>query len=225
MASDGDDATQPSTAASGVEEEQAPPSTNQQLAGEPDHTPISSQTASQGAPPVCDVIISEPEAPPKEQLSVISEATETSNGACPVLDSSPISLSPAPQKQHTKPGGHHHGNGRARLGSRASVSYAGSPRPSLTRRASDNTEAVTDGNKPNDYLIFTILACFCPVWPINIVGLTFSVMSRNSLQQGNVDGARRLGRNAKVLSIVSFVGGVIIIAMAIAVNWGILLKS
>uniref|UniRef100_A0A4W4E3I9 Uncharacterized protein n=1 Tax=Electrophorus electricus TaxID=8005 RepID=A0A4W4E3I9_ELEEL len=49
------------------------------------------------------------------------------------------------------------------------------------------------------------------LWPINIVGLTFSVMSRYSLQQGNVDGARHLGRNAKVLSIVSLVGGVLII--------------
>uniref|UniRef100_A0A3B4CEG5 Proline-rich transmembrane protein 2 n=1 Tax=Pygocentrus nattereri TaxID=42514 RepID=A0A3B4CEG5_PYGNA len=90
-----------------------------------------------------------------------------------------------------------------------SLSYAGSPRPSLTRQPSATTEGTGEGPKPNDYLVLAILACFCPVWPINIVGLTFSVMSRYSLQQGNVDGGRRLGRNAKILSIVSIVGGVL----------------
>lgn len=35
-----------------------------------------------------------------------------------------------------------------------------------------------------------------------------------------MDGARRLGRNAKVLSIVSLVGGIIIIIVTIVINWG-----
>uniref|UniRef100_A0A3B3ZUN3 Uncharacterized protein n=1 Tax=Periophthalmus magnuspinnatus TaxID=409849 RepID=A0A3B3ZUN3_9GOBI len=58
------------------------------------------------------------------------------------------------------------------------------------------------------------------MWPINIVALTFSVMSRNSLQQGNVDGARRLGRNAMILSVVSILGGIAIITATIVFNWG-----
>ncbi|KAL0180084.1 hypothetical protein M9458_025526, partial [Cirrhinus mrigala] len=41
--------------------------------------------------------------------------------------------------------------------------------------------------------------------------------SRNSLEQGNIDGARRLGRVAKLLSVVSLVGGAVII-VACAVN-------
>lgn len=49
---------------------------------------------------------------------------------------------------------------------------------------------------------------------------SFHSQSRNSLQQGNVDGARRLGRNAKVLSIVSLVGGIVIIIVTIVINWG-----
>uniref|UniRef100_A0A7N6B7V5 Proline-rich transmembrane protein 2 n=1 Tax=Anabas testudineus TaxID=64144 RepID=A0A7N6B7V5_ANATE len=93
---------------------------------------------------------------------------------------------------------------------------AGSPRPSLTRQPSAITEAAVDGSKPRDYLILAILSCFCPLWPINIVALTFSVMSRNSLQQGNVDGARRLGRNAMVLSVVSILGGIAIITALIS---------
>uniref|UniRef100_A0A8C5ES06 Proline-rich transmembrane protein 2 n=1 Tax=Gouania willdenowi TaxID=441366 RepID=A0A8C5ES06_GOUWI len=74
--------------------------------------------------------------------------------------------------------------------------------------------------QPSNYLILAVLSCFCPMWPINIVALTFSVMSRNSLQQGNVDGARRLGRNAMMLAVFSILGGIAIIAAAVALNWG-----
>uniref|UniRef100_A0A671Q3C3 Proline-rich transmembrane protein 2 n=1 Tax=Sinocyclocheilus anshuiensis TaxID=1608454 RepID=A0A671Q3C3_9TELE len=123
----------------------------------------------------------------------------------------------SPRQQQANP---NHANGRANLSScSGSMSHAGSPRPSLTRQPSTATD-VGDGSKPNDYLIWAILACLCPVWPINIIGLTFSVMSRNSLQQGNMDGARRLGQNAKILSIVSLVGGIVIIIVTIIINWG-----
>ncbi|KAL2101824.1 hypothetical protein ACEWY4_003585 [Coilia grayii] len=77
---------------------------------------------------------------------------------------------------------------------------------------------------PRDYLLLAIIACFCPVWPINIVGFVYSIMSRNSLEQGNIDGARRLGRVAKLLSVVSLVGGVVII-VACAVNLSINVKA
>lgn len=175
-----------------------------------------------------------------------------------MAETSPTVSSVSP-KFHTKPGSHI--NGRPRLGSRSGSLAAGSPRPSLTRQPSAITEVTGDGSKPRDYLILAILSCFCPLVPINIVALTFSVMvrrfpkeglmnprihrrtakhalqtvghidssvnlvhvflqSRNSLQQGNVDGARRLGRNALVLSVVSILGGIAIIAAAIAFNWG-----
>uniref|UniRef100_A0A8C9QYX5 Proline-rich transmembrane protein 2 n=1 Tax=Scleropages formosus TaxID=113540 RepID=A0A8C9QYX5_SCLFO len=82
------------------------------------------------------------------------------------------------------------------------------------------TDSGLPGAKPRDYLFLAILSCFCPVWPLNIVALTFSVMSRNSLQQGNVDGARRLGRVAKLLSVVSLLSGIVIIIACIIINWG-----
>ncbi|KAI4822403.1 hypothetical protein KUCAC02_007954, partial [Chaenocephalus aceratus] len=148
-------------------------------------------------------------------LSVIDNA-ETNNGLGHAMgDVSPTVSSMSPK--HHAAGGH--ANGRPGLSSR-SGSMAGSPRPSLTRRPSGITEAAVDGSKPRDYLFLAILSCFCPLWPINIVALTFSVMSRNSLQQGNVDGARRLGRNAMILSVVAILGGIAIIAAAIALNWG-----
>ena len=41
------------------------------------------------------------------------------------------------------------------------------------------------------------------------------LQSKNSLEQGNLDGAVRLGRVAKMLSIVSLVGGTLIIIACI----------
>ncbi|XP_047213920.1 trafficking regulator of GLUT4 1-like isoform X2 [Girardinichthys multiradiatus] len=158
-----------------------------------------------------------------DHLTVISENAETSNGVAPVMGETSPTVSSVSPKLYAKPGGHH--NGRPHLGSRSGSLAAGSPRPSLTRQPSAITEVTGDGSKPRDYLILAILSCFCPLVPINIVALSFSVMSRNSLQQGNVDGARRLGRNALVLSVVSILGGIAIIAAAIAFNWGRILKS
>nr|XP_057905592.1 proline-rich transmembrane protein 2 [Doryrhamphus excisus]XP_057905593.1 proline-rich transmembrane protein 2 [Doryrhamphus excisus] len=116
-----------------------------------------------------------------------------------------------------------HANGREGPGSRSSLTPSSSPRPSVSQQP--GAVEAAEGSKPPDYLILAILSCFCPLWPINILALAFSVMSRNSLQQGNVDGARRLGRNAMVLAVVSIVGGIAIITAAIALNWGLILKT
>ncbi|XP_026181125.1 trafficking regulator of GLUT4 1 [Mastacembelus armatus] len=218
--------TQPSSTMDESQQLDQPIST-QQDAGDAEHSATTSQPASteqQTEPPATDTKASPTEEEKAmDQLTVISDNMETSNGIGPVMvDSSPTAPSVSP-KQQAKPGGH--ANGRPRVGSRSGSLAAGSPRPSLTRQPSTITEAVVDGSKPRDYLILAILACFCPLWPINIVGLTFSVMSRNSLQQGNVDGARRLGRNAMILSVVSILGGIAIITAAIALNWGLILKS
>uniref|UniRef100_A0A3B4WHP3 Tumor suppressor candidate 5 homolog n=2 Tax=Seriola TaxID=8160 RepID=A0A3B4WHP3_SERLL len=216
-------APQPS---SSMEETQQPeqPISTQPEATEADHATVTSQPASaeQEAPSSTTDAPEAKQSP--EHLTVISENMETSNGIGPVMvDSSPTAPSVSP-KLYAKPGGH--ANGRPRLGSRSGSLAAGSPRPSLTRQPSAITEAAVDGSKPRDYLILAILSCFCPLWPINIVALTFSVMSRNSLQQGNIDGARRLGRNAMVLSVVAILGGIAIITAAIILNWGsVILKS
>ncbi|XP_071750335.1 uncharacterized protein LOC139907735 [Centroberyx gerrardi] len=213
-------ATSPSTAQppSGAEEAQQP---DQPTNGEANLGPVTSQptSAEQQAAPQTDASEAShtEEGKSKDHLTVINEKMENSNGIGPVsVESSP---SVSSKMQHAKPGGPHP-NGRPRLGSRSGSLAAGSPRPSLTRRPSAITEGALDGSKPRDYLILAILSCFCPVWPINMVALAFSVMSRNSLQQGNIDGARRLGRNAMVLSVVSLVGGIAIIIATIAFNWG-----
>ncbi|XP_074920723.1 proline-rich transmembrane protein 2 [Chelonoidis abingdonii] len=47
-----------------------------------------------------------------------------------------------------------------------------------------------------------------------------SPQSRNSLQQGDLDGAWRLGRVAKLLSVVALLGGIVIIILLVAINFG-----
>ncbi|XP_012515682.1 PREDICTED: proline-rich transmembrane protein 2 isoform X2 [Propithecus coquereli] len=111
-----------------------------------------------------------------------------------------------------------------RLG-RAHSGRPGSPRGSLSRHPSSQLvgPGVEEGEgtqKPRDYIILAILSCFCPMWPVNIVAFAYAVMSRNSLQQGDVDGAQRLGRVAKLLSIVALVGGVLIIIASCVINLG-----
>lgn len=44
------------------------------------------------------------------------------------------------------------------------------------------------------------------------------LQSRNSLQVGDIDGARRLGRLARLLSIVSIVMGVVIIIVYVSIS-------
>ncbi|KAM4698185.1 proline-rich transmembrane protein 2 [Rhinophrynus dorsalis] len=105
---------------------------------------------------------------------------------------------------------------------RLTQAAANSPRPSLCRQESTATASGHEAEKPKDYLLIAILSCFCPMWPVNIVGFVYSIMSRNSLQQGDVDGALRLGRVAKLLSIVALVGGILIITVSCIVNFGIL---
>ncbi|KAM7370831.1 hypothetical protein PAMP_010346 [Pampus punctatissimus] len=150
-----------------------------------------------------------------ELVIVINEKLKNSNGIhpAPADNTSPVISSP-PRRQHSISYPHH---SKTRKGSRASsISYtAFSPRPSLSRHSSIATNPPLDRTKVKDYLLLSVLACFCPVWPINIVGFVYSIMSKNSLEQGNLDGAVRLGRVAKMLSMVSLVGGTVIIIACI----------
>lgn len=102
---------------------------------------------------------------------------------CPLpADSPPLSSrSSPPTRKHSKPHLSSQSlvpNGRARLGSHSSLKshMTASPRPSLSRHPSTATVGLNDGTKPEDYLLLAILSCFCPMWPLNIVALIFSVM-------------------------------------------------
>ncbi|KAK1331440.1 hypothetical protein QTO34_009395 [Cnephaeus nilssonii] len=98
-----------------------------------------------------------------------------------------------------------------------------SPSRASSRRASSTGTAsyAQDREAPKDYLILAIASCFCPVWPLNLIPLIFSIMSRSSVQQGDIDGARRLGRLARLLSITFIIMGIIIIIVAVTVNFAV----
>lgn len=49
--------------------------------------------------------------------------------------------------------------------------------------------------------------------------LPLSLQSRSSVQQGDLDGARRLGRLARMLSITFIIMGILIIVVAVTVNF------
>ncbi|RVE59570.1 hypothetical protein OJAV_G00189620 [Oryzias javanicus] len=160
-----------------------------------------------------------------ELVIVINEKLKNGNGIHPTpADSTSPVISSPPRRQHSISYPHHHG--KTRKGSRASsIGYTSfSPRPSISRHSSIATNPPLDRSKVKDYLLLSVLACFCPVWPINIVGFVYSIMSKNSLEQGNLDGAVRLGRVAKMLSMVSLVGGTVII-IACIVNLAINVKT
>ncbi|KAM8916321.1 transmembrane protein 233-like [Spinachia spinachia] len=71
----------------------------------------------------------------------------------------------------------------------------------------------------SSYLCLTIFTCFCPAYPVNIVALIFSIMSRSSYYQGDYDGSRRLGRNALYVAVASIVIGLLIIAISCIVHF------
>lgn len=162
--------------------------------------------------------------PKGELVIVINDKLKNGSGMHPSDSASPVISSP-PKRQPSISYPHPH-QGKTRKGSRAgSIGYtAFSPRPSLSRHSSIATNPPLDRTKVKDYLLLSVLACFCPVWPINIVGFVYSIMSKNSLEQGNLDGAVRLGRVAKMLAMVSLIGGTVII-IACIVNLAINVKT
>ncbi|KAM6297916.1 transmembrane protein 233 [Aegotheles albertisi] len=73
--------------------------------------------------------------------------------------------------------------------------------------------------RPKNYLILSILSCFCPAYPINIVGFVFAVMALNSYNQGDIEGSKRLGRNALWVAVASIIIGLVMIGIYFVVHF------
>ncbi|KAM9813374.1 transmembrane protein 233-like [Neosynchiropus ocellatus] len=69
------------------------------------------------------------------------------------------------------------------------------------------------------YLFLSVLSCFCPAYPVNIVALVFSFMSRRSHDNGDYDGSRRLGKNALYVAVASIIIGLLVIALSCIVHF------
>ncbi|XP_037658543.1 transmembrane protein 233-like, partial [Choloepus didactylus] len=95
------------------------------------------------------------------------------------------------------------------------------------RRALDSSsEANTKDDKTEEdlpklkhYLWLSIISCFCPAYPINIVAFVFSIMSLNSYDNGDIKGSTRLGQNAKWVAIASIIIGLLIISISCTVHF------
>ncbi|KAL2094593.1 hypothetical protein ACEWY4_009312 [Coilia grayii] len=61
---------------------------------------------------------------------------------------------------------------------------------------------------PPSYLWLALLSCFCPGFPLNLFAIYYAQGSRSMLQLGDIDGARRLGKLARLLSIIAIALGV-----------------
>lgn len=66
-----------------------------------------------------------------------------------------------------------------------------------SRRASSiaTTSYAQDRDVPKDYLVLAIASCFCPVWPLNLIPLIFSIMVSVALC-GRAGAGPGLGRQA-----------------------------
>ncbi|XP_054852480.1 transmembrane protein 233 [Eublepharis macularius] len=72
---------------------------------------------------------------------------------------------------------------------------------------------------PKNYLWLSILSCFCPAYPINIVAFVFSIWAVNSYNDGDVEGSKRLAHNAFWVAIASIIIGIVIIALYCTVHF------
>ncbi|XP_059265885.1 transmembrane protein 233 [Mustela nigripes] len=100
------------------------------------------------------------------------------------------------------------------------------PSADFKRALDSSPEANTEDDKteedvpmPKNYLWLAIVSCFCPAYPINIVAFVFSIMSLNSYNEGDIEGSKRLGRNAKWVAIASIIIGLLIIGISCAVHF------
>uniref|UniRef100_A0A8C8SXP7 Transmembrane protein 233 n=1 Tax=Pelusios castaneus TaxID=367368 RepID=A0A8C8SXP7_9SAUR len=101
------------------------------------------------------------------------------------------------------------------------------PEPGASRAAEDSGpgedrlrgESPRTQPRPRTYLALSIFSCFCPAYPVNIVAFVFSVMALNSYSQGDIEGSRRLGRNALWVAVASIIIGLLIIGIYCVVHF------
>uniref|UniRef100_A0A670KKM7 Transmembrane protein 233 n=1 Tax=Podarcis muralis TaxID=64176 RepID=A0A670KKM7_PODMU len=81
------------------------------------------------------------------------------------------------------------------------------------------SECLEEIHAPKNYLWLSILSCFCPSYPINIVAFVFSVMALNSYTQGDIEGSKRLGHTALLVAIAAILIGLVLIGILCAVHF------
>ncbi|XP_032899521.1 transmembrane protein 233 isoform X2 [Amblyraja radiata] len=84
---------------------------------------------------------------------------------------------------------------------------------------SDPDNEAQEAKPPKRYLILTMLSCFCPSHPINIVAFVFAMMALNRYNEGDADAGKKLGHIATLVSIAAIIAGLIVIAIFCIVHF------
>ncbi|XP_062890291.1 transmembrane protein 233-like isoform X1 [Mobula hypostoma] len=83
----------------------------------------------------------------------------------------------------------------------------------------DTDNEAQEAKMPRKYLILTMLSCFCPSYPVNIVAFAYAMMALHSYNGGDVDGGKKLGHMATLVSIAAIITGLIVIAIYCIVHF------
>ncbi|XP_042193576.1 transmembrane protein 233 [Callorhinchus milii] len=81
-----------------------------------------------------------------------------------------------------------------------------------------DNESQRERLSPNS-IILSVLSCFCPSYPINIVAFVFSMMSLQSYNRGDIDESKKLGRVAKLVAIAAIILGLLVIGIFCIVHF------
>lgn len=139
-------------------------------------------------------------APPAETEKLLALTSEPGGNGMKASASFAVNVDGAKGLEADQNG---HGVG-ARSGSVGQLSAAAplSPSKASLSRSSTGNAGVQESPKPKDYLILVIMSCFCPVWPVSIVALVYSIMVSNP--RASKPGDRRLHRSRDVPNVYPF---------------------
>ncbi|TNN24227.1 Tumor suppressor candidate 5 [Liparis tanakae] len=114
-------------------------------------------------------------ADPHETEKLLALTTEPAGHGMKMSTSFTVNMDVDKSQQEADLNGH---GGAVRSGSAGHLGTGASLSPSRASlsRSSTGNATVQETPKPKDYLILVILSCFCPVWPVSIVALVYSIM-------------------------------------------------
>ncbi|KAK7944362.1 hypothetical protein WMY93_000090 [Mugilogobius chulae] len=93
-------------------------------------------------------------------------------------------------------------------------------KPPLQKVPHEENTSSDSSPRLQSFLWLSIFSCFCPAFPVNLLALVLSILSRRSHEQGDFSGSRRLGRCALVVGVASVLIGMSILVVSVCVHYG-----
>ncbi|XP_041948638.1 trafficking regulator of GLUT4 (SLC2A4) 1b [Alosa sapidissima] len=141
-----------------------------------------------------------------QKLLGVSASEESEGHSLKPLDSLSLSIRGSVRSLNAEQ------NGRRSPMKSGSIGNIAVPSPSPSRLSFSRASSPgPQAPAPPNYLWLALLSCFCPSFPLNLFALYYSHTSRSLQQVGDDDGARRLGKLARLLSIIAILVGVAVL--------------